>query len=157
MGHAKVLFLHLACCSKTCWTADRLAKIGMNHPEKCPLCEQEAETLDHLLVSCTFSREFVYRLLRKFGLHSLAPQPAVFSFLRWWEEVSGAVNGFTKKASTPLSFWVLGQYGTIEINVFDGWNPSLTLILRSTDEERRWWEIAGAKGLFYLAATLAES
>jgi len=28
-----------------CWTADRLARRGLPHPEECPLCEQEDE--DH--------------------------------------------------------------------------------------------------------------
>jgi hypothetical protein len=28
-----------------CWTADRLARQGMDHPEKCPLCNQEEETI----------------------------------------------------------------------------------------------------------------
>jgi hypothetical protein len=48
---------------------------------KCLLCDQEAETLEHL-VACSFSRIFWYQLLRKFGLHSLAPQPAVTSFFQ---------------------------------------------------------------------------
>ena len=85
------------------WTADRLAKRGINHPEKCPLCDKEAETLDHLLVACSFSRIFWYQLLRKFGLHSLAPQSAVTSFWSWWEEVSDVVSGLTKKVLIPLS------------------------------------------------------
>ena len=33
-----------------CWTADRLARRGLPHPEHCPLCDQAAETIDHLLV-----------------------------------------------------------------------------------------------------------
>jgi hypothetical protein len=32
-----------------CWTADRLARQGLSHPEHCPLCEQEEETISHLL------------------------------------------------------------------------------------------------------------
>jgi hypothetical protein len=58
-----------------CWTADHLAKRGLNHPIRCPLCDQQGETLNHLLVNCVFSRIFWYNLLIKFGLHSLAPQP----------------------------------------------------------------------------------
>lgn len=58
-----------------CWTADRLAKRGLNHPSKCPLCDQESETLNHLLVSCIFTRVFWYKVLRKLSMHSLAPKP----------------------------------------------------------------------------------
>jgi hypothetical protein len=28
-----------------CWMVDRLARRGMSHPEKCPLCDQEEETI----------------------------------------------------------------------------------------------------------------
>jgi hypothetical protein len=35
-----------------CWTADRLGKRGMDHPELCLLCDQQEESINHLLVSC---------------------------------------------------------------------------------------------------------
>ena len=38
-----------------CWTVDRLARHGLPHPEFCPLCDQEEETIDHLLVHCVFA------------------------------------------------------------------------------------------------------
>jgi hypothetical protein len=41
---------------KRCWTIDHLACQGLPHPDKCPLCDQEDENIDHLLVSCVFSR-----------------------------------------------------------------------------------------------------
>jgi hypothetical protein len=129
----------------------------MNHQEKCPLCEQEAETLNHLLVSCAFAREFWYYLLRKFGMHSLAPQPTESS-LDWWEEVSGTVNGLIKKGLDSLNIvgaWIIWNHRNKCI--FDRGTPNLSVILRSAEEERRWWEIAGAKGLSYLAAPLAEA
>jgi len=53
-----------------CWTADRLAKRGLNHPPKCPLCDQIEETIDHLLVSCVFTRQFWFIILQQFGLPS---------------------------------------------------------------------------------------
>jgi hypothetical protein len=46
-----------------CWTADRLAKRGLSHLERCPHCNQEEETIGHLLLSCIFAREFWFRLL----------------------------------------------------------------------------------------------
>jgi hypothetical protein len=78
---------------KKCWTADRLQKRGLDHPERCPLCDQEGETIDHLLVVCVFSRECWFLILKQFGLQILAPQPTARSFMAWWEEVSEIVNG----------------------------------------------------------------
>jgi hypothetical protein len=46
-----------------CWTADRLQKRGLNHPPRCPLCDQEPETINHLLVSCTFSSTLLLGLV----------------------------------------------------------------------------------------------
>jgi hypothetical protein len=53
------------------WTADRLAKRGLAHTEHCPLCDQE-ETINHLLLSCVFSRQIRFYVLEKFGLQALA-------------------------------------------------------------------------------------
>jgi len=143
---------------KRVWTADRLAKRGLVHPDKCPLCDQEDETIDHLLVTCSFSREFWYLLLRKFDMHSLAPQPDVGSYPGWWESVGNIVNGLTKKGLDSL---VILRASILWKDrnkcVFDGCSPSVTMSLRAVDEERAKWEIVGAKGLSHLAAPLAES
>jgi hypothetical protein len=47
-------FMWLAAHNK-CWTADRLARRGLPHPTHCPHCDQEEETINHLLVSCVFA------------------------------------------------------------------------------------------------------
>lgn len=36
--------------------------------------------------------------------------------------------------------------------MFDGVSPNLTLLLESANEEREKWQVAGAKGLSFLAA-----
>ena len=51
-----------------CWTADRLKKRGLNHPDKCPLCDQEEETTKHILLSCVFARNAWCQVLSKVGL-----------------------------------------------------------------------------------------
>jgi hypothetical protein len=51
------IFLWLV-ADKRCWTADRLARRGLPHLDKCPLCHQEDENIDHLLVSCFLQGKF---------------------------------------------------------------------------------------------------
>jgi hypothetical protein len=51
-----------------CWTADRLARWGLDHPDKCPLCDQVEESIDHLLVSCVFAMQFWLTLLQRVQL-----------------------------------------------------------------------------------------
>jgi hypothetical protein len=87
----------------------------MDHPTRCLLCDQEAETLDHLLVSCVFTRDFWFHLLRPFGLESLAPQPGLLSFMNWWEQITGAVAGLPGKGLNPLialGAWTIGNFET---------------------------------------------
>jgi len=35
-----------------CWTADRLARHGLDHPTRCLHCDEDSETINHLLVDC---------------------------------------------------------------------------------------------------------
>jgi hypothetical protein len=87
---------------KHCWTADRLTHQGLPHPDKCPLCDQEDENIDHLLVSCVFSRQVWYYMLRQVGLHSLAPQPTDLVFDNWWEKATATTSGMSKKGLNSL-------------------------------------------------------
>ena len=41
MGTAQMSLLCVAGHAQKCWTADRLARRGLPHPEYCPLCDQE--------------------------------------------------------------------------------------------------------------------
>jgi hypothetical protein len=130
---------------KRVWTVDRLAKRGLNHPEKCPLCDQEDETLDHLLVTCSFSREFWYLLLRKFGLHSLAPQPNVGSYLVWWEKRTCSL--------IILGAWILWNHRNK--CVFDGYSPNVIMSLRAADEERKKMGDCWCQGPFPFGSTIS--
>jgi hypothetical protein len=67
-----------------CWTSDRLAKRGMDHLERCPLCDQHEETISHMLVSCIFERQVWLGLLGDVGLHESVPQSREVSFEAWW-------------------------------------------------------------------------
>lgn len=76
-----------------CWTADRFAKRGLSHSEKCPLCDHEEETINHLLLSCVFARQTWFEILQGLGLQELAPQSEDPSFEEWWHKVSNKVSG----------------------------------------------------------------
>jgi hypothetical protein len=85
--HKCPFFLWLVAHNR-CWTADRLARRGLPHPERCPLCNQAAQTIDHLLILCVFTREFWFRFLSQVGLQS----PTDLSFFDWWDRVSRATS-----------------------------------------------------------------
>ena len=76
-------FIWLASLNQ-CWTTDRLARRGLDHPDHCPLCDQEDETIQHILTSCVFAREIWFRVLSLVGLQQLTPSQDDLVFQEWW-------------------------------------------------------------------------
>jgi hypothetical protein len=71
---------------RRCWTADRLQRRGLDHPDRCLLCDQAPETVNHLLTNFPFAREFWFHFLGLVNLQTLAPQPGDCVFMDWWEK-----------------------------------------------------------------------
>lgn len=40
-----------------CWTSDRLMRRRLDQQDKCSFCDQEEESIDHILLQCVFPRE----------------------------------------------------------------------------------------------------
>jgi hypothetical protein len=59
---------------------------------------QHSETLDHLLLQCSFSREVWYRLLLPLGLQQLAPSATEFGFADWWTTSRKRLAADSRKA-----------------------------------------------------------
>jgi hypothetical protein len=72
------------------WTADRLEERGLQHPPRCVLCCQEAETIEHLTLQCSYSREVWYGLLLPLHLQQRTPT-ADSVMATWWPALSDAV------------------------------------------------------------------
>ncbi|CAO2038521.1 unnamed protein product [Urochloa humidicola] len=138
-----------------CWTADRLARKGLQHPEKCPHCDQEQETIDHLLLSCVFARQVWYVVLQRFGLQALAPHLEDISFEDWWHKVSTRVNGQTQRGLNSIIILVSWEIWKHRNRcVFDATQPNLRGLLLAIRDELQTWDIAGARGIAYLLALL---
>jgi len=136
-----------------CWTADRLARRDLPHPEQCLLCDQHEKNIQHLLVGCVFSRDFWFSLLSHFGVASLAPQPSDHSIDEWWRKVDNAASGDLRKGLNSLV--ILGAWSIWRHRndcVFNGATPNVNLALALAREEAHWWSMAGAKGLSMLTA-----
>jgi hypothetical protein len=96
-----------------CWTADRLAKSALAHPDLCLLCDQAPETINHLLVDCVFAKQFWSELLKLSGLQNLGPQQGVLSFKSWCRSSSLAVTGQAKKSFNSiviLGAWIIWKH-----------------------------------------------
>jgi hypothetical protein len=96
-----------------CWTADRLARRNLPHLELCPLCDQEEETINHLLSSCVFARELWFILLQLVGLGAFAPQVLEITFQEWWHWVLSSVGTPNRRGLNSLIIlgaWTLWRH-----------------------------------------------
>lgn len=142
-------FLWLAMKNK-CWNVDRLEKRGLPHPEVCPLCDQEQETIHHLLNRCIFARQFEHSILSPFDLGHLTSGNDEFSFSEWWRQVCNRVHKDRKRGSTLNSIIIMGVWCLwLHRNrvVFDGVAPSIGRLQRSSIDELMCWGMAGPQNL----------
>jgi len=147
------IFLWLAIRNR-CWTADRLEKRGLPHPEQCPLCDQEDETVQHLLVSCVVARQVWFKLLAPLNLGDCIPRQRERSFAEWWCKVLKKVKKEYKKGVNSLIIlgaWMIWKHRNA--CVFEGMAPSVDSIMRDLKDEHSLWYLVGAKKLQDLGLT----
>jgi len=130
-----------------------LVQRGLPHPSECPLCDQEDEDIQHLLIGCVFARQFWYSLLHRVGLSILTPQATELSWEDWWMKAEAAVDGDRGKGLNTLitlGGWTIWRHRND--CVFNGATSRLDTALLLTKEEAELWCLAGAKGLSLLTA-----
>jgi hypothetical protein len=55
-----------------CWTNDRRQRHGISNEATYTLCQQQIKSMDHLIVTCVFSREVWFTMLQKCGWQDLS-------------------------------------------------------------------------------------
>jgi hypothetical protein len=93
----------------SCWTGDRRFRHGLQASNLCIMCDQQPETMDHILIACCYSREVWHlwlhniRLQLPLGDHG---EPA----LNWWLRVRKLVPKPFRRGFDSLVFligWML--------------------------------------------------
>jgi len=131
--------------------ADRLAKRGLPHPTHCPLCDQEDETVQHLLTTCVLAREFWSWILTPLGLQDWTPTRREKSFADWWRKATKRIPKEEKNGLNTmiiLGSWILWKHRNA--CVFEGSHPCITRTLEEFRNEYHLWCLAGARGLCML-------
>jgi hypothetical protein len=111
----------------------------MDHPKRCPLCDQHEETINHLLVACVFVRQVWTRLLVAVGLRELVPQKGVASFEAWWLTSSQQLQGQARSAFNSLVIrgaWVIWKHRN---KCVPGATPCVAATLHVAREEALLW------------------
>ncbi|KAE8781208.1 hypothetical protein D1007_45565 [Hordeum vulgare] len=70
-----------------CWTSERLACPGLLHSLACVLCDQAPESMQHLLIGCSFSRIIWHDVFSKLRLTATIPT-GHGAFFDWWQEAT---------------------------------------------------------------------
>jgi hypothetical protein len=92
-----------------CWTAERRKRHGLQQDDTCMLCNQEVESISHLLVGCSFSRQVWYNFLHRIGCSYVTPCPSSV-LADWW---MAAQKRFAKlerhcfDSLVVLIFWII--------------------------------------------------
>jgi len=104
---AKCCFFLWLLAHKRCGTSDCLARRGLPHPEKCPLCDQANKSIGHLLIACVFLKAILV-------LYNT-------SFDDWWAKASAATIGLTHKGLNSLivlGAWIIWNHQFITTAAF---------------------------------------
>lgn len=100
MGATEGQDLPLASDRRRHWTTDRRRRHGLDAEDHCYLCDQYLETIDHIIVSCSFSRQVWGTILAMLGAD--ASQVGGDSLLAWWEQWRRRWHGDKKKGADTL-------------------------------------------------------
>ena len=86
-------------------TLDQLKRRGMTFANRCFMCEEEEETIDHLMIHCKFTKMLWDLILSIVGISWVFPQSVIHTLLAW----QGAAVGKKRKkiwfAAQQCLFW----------------------------------------------------
>lgn len=132
---------------KRCWTADRLAHRELPHLDRCPFCDQEDEDINHILVSCAFTKDW-FHALQLIGMETVSPMPQAASFREWWRTAGRRISANKRKGfNSMVLFIILEIWKHRNQCVFEAQQPWIPVLLWAIREEARFWTMAGAKKL----------
>jgi hypothetical protein len=129
-------------------TADRLEERGLSHSLLCPLCCQEPETIEHITLQCSFSRDVWFKVLRPFSLHDRMPAADAMLAL-WWTSLSNEILARHRKEVNSLVILIARELW-LERNarIFDKSPTMLVELTRCIAVEFEQWKRAKLRGPF---------
>ena len=145
---ASKLFMWLA-VQYHLWTSDRRARHGLqDQASKCYMCDQEEDTVDHILLQCVFSRQVWFRCTTRVGLTADLCPKNDSSLVQWWTDTRKRIDKQSRKGFDTLVMlicWTIWKQRNAR--VFDtGIIKNEWDIVDSIFDELRTWAKAGAFG-----------
>ncbi|CAM0945663.1 unnamed protein product [Alopecurus aequalis] len=123
-----------------CWTGVRRKKHGLTDVDTCPVCLQQSESIEHLLISCPYSRQVWFQVLLSLNHPELSPTAS--SLLHpWWIRV---VEGWPRAQTPKVKALVLLVLRSIWIErnnrVFKDKSRPVAVLLDSLMAEAEKWK-----------------
>jgi hypothetical protein len=111
----------------------------MDHPEKCPLFDQEEDIIHHLLTKCVLSRQVWFAILSPLEVGGATPCSNECSFANWWTKTIRKVKESRKGVNSLiiLTSWLIWRHHNA--CVFDGILPSVHEVRRQFRDEYQLW------------------
>lgn len=142
------IFLWLA-LRRRHWTGDRLRRHGLDARELCYLCDQEVETIDHIIATCAFSREVWFFVLQALRLQLPQAAPTTLS---WWRRLRSSSNSERRPGLDSLFALVSCQiWKKCNARCFRNSTPTVAETMQVIKTEADRWIEAGVEGLKVLA------
>jgi len=131
-----------------CWTAARRKRRGLQDDDICVLCDQSSETIYHLLLSCTFSREVWFQVLRRLGYERLLHQAQSDYILDWWAHARKLIPKIWRRGFDSLAVlicWLLWKERNDR--TFNRRSHTVVDVVRRVFDEIITWSQAGFRQL----------
>jgi hypothetical protein len=135
-----------------CWTRDRRFRHGLQPSNECIMCGQEPETMDHILIGCSFSREVWHIWLARLHLQ-VPPANHGNAALDWWLRTRKMIPKPLRRGFDSFVFlvgWMLWKERNSR--TFNGVASQAMVLVNAMQEEGARWCSAGNKHLRVLLA-----
>lgn len=121
---------------------------GLSNDDTCALCDQEEESIGHLMIQCSFSQQVWFDICSQLNIQSCIPGHDE-EFNPWFETAVMNTEPSVKKGARSiiiiLTMWRLWK--TRNDTVFKNTAPNRQDLVQSILEEAKLWMLPGARAL----------
>ena len=116
-----------------CWTSVRLTRHGLPHQAACPMCDQHQESMQHLMLECSFANQ-IWLAVGRLANKEVVQHRYGESLEQWClRQEDGSANRRAHRAKCLLVMWTIWKHRNDV--VFNGATPSFQQAMQRMHEE----------------------